>query len=173
MLLFTLLFTLSGPSPKSLFASAPRCCLFSHTFGLLLFSVYSTVVSSSCFLHHYLHFPSAVMSDKRRKTPVALTLQQRAEILRLCDQQVQWFMDCFVFICGKGSKYNYELTACAEMNLNFQFNDFCYFSVLLFFGTIVDFSVVFGLKLLPRWFNADSVHFTVQYHEMLIKVIFL
>ena len=68
-------------------------------------------------------------------------------------------MDCFVFICGSGSKCDYcaalypsqtprkvsaekKLTACAEMNLNFQFNDFCYFSVLLFFGTIVDVSVV-------------------------------
>ena len=167
MLLFTLLFTLSGPSPKSRIASAPRCCLFSHSFGLLLFSVYSTVTSNSCFLHHYLHFPNAVMSDKWRKTPVALILQQRAEILRLCDQQVQWFMDCFVFICStlqhrmppmtlrqvmfvvhwkpsnllqpdifsvllqwklwwswKFASRMQKLTACAEMNLNFQFNNF-------------------------------------------------
>ena len=72
-------------------------------------------------------------------------------------------MDCFVFICGSGSKYDYGLTACAEMNLNFQFNDFCYFSVLLFFGTIVDFSVVVVLLKIAFKMILMRIRYMLQY----------
>ena len=91
-----------------------------------------------------------------------LTLQQRAEILRLCDQKGQWFMDCFVFICSSGWTYDYCAALYPLQTPRKVIAENSWF-----------FCCFFCWKLLSRWFDADSVHFTVQCDEMLIKVIFV
>ena len=81
---------ITSPSPTWLFVICLFCC---YTFPFSHFtSKFASIVS--CILTNFWHFLSPIMSERQRKKPVTLTLQQRAEIFKLIDQQVAGF---FIF----------------------------------------------------------------------------
>ena len=83
-----LMFTFCRPSPFS-----RLLCHHSSLFLLEIAKRCSTTQFYKAFLLHSFSvvlIVILVMSEKRRKTQVALTLQQRSEIVRLCDAQVNF-----------------------------------------------------------------------------------
>ena len=85
---------------------------------------------------------SLIMSEKRRKTQVALTLQQRSEIVRLCDAQVN-FAICEHNSCDIQSRmFVYSLFHCFLLrwfrcySTDIFCGDRCYF-LLLFFADLI------------------------------------
>ena len=83
------------PSPKCL----PAITVFFGRQLLAALYLLSCLVQNYFLCFDLFLLPLSAMSEKRRKPYVALTLQQRAEIFRLVDQQVNMTsaFDCFQF----------------------------------------------------------------------------